>query len=287
MGAVFVDMQFGGDTVLTECEIKQHAVLRGNARVGVGVKEEAGRGLFRDGTFGGEVFDELGIGGVAQQISTAAFVNVGFLGKGDDGVGENGEIGAGADTFDDIVAGGVAGIEVGGGGGGEVAAGAEAHDADFGGVHFEFGGAGADGAEGALDVVDHGGVAVLGTETVTEDEGGDALRVEPLGDLLALVIVGEGAVAAARADDDCLAVRIFGDPRSERGNIFIVGPLGAGGALGPEGEGGRVGNRTLREERRGGRQKKKGRTHAGNDSAGPTPGARRFTMQLYAYSGND
>ena len=67
----------------------------------------------------------------------------------------------------------------------------------------------------------------------------------------------------------------------------IVGPLRAGGALGPEGEGGRVGDRTLREERRGGCQKKKGGTHAGNDSAGPTPGARRFTMQLYANSGND
>ena len=52
--------------------------------------------------------------------------------------------------------------------------------------------------------------AVLRDDAVLEHERGDALRVEPLRDLLALVVVGEEAVAAAGADHDRGAVGLLG-----------------------------------------------------------------------------
>src|SRR5207244_327454 len=63
-------------------------------------------------------------------------------------------------------------------------------------------GTGPDGAEGALGVLKRGGVTVARGEAILEDKGGDAVAVEPLGDVLALVADGEEAIAAARTDDD-------------------------------------------------------------------------------------
>ena len=62
--------------------------------------------------------------------------------------------------------------------------------------------------------------AVLGDDAVLEHERGHALRVEPLGDLLALVVVGEEAVAAAGADHHRRAV---GLRRLEDGDARLVG----------------------------------------------------------------
>ena len=86
--------------------------------------------------------------------------------------------GAAGNAVDGIGGGGIARVEVSERGGGEVAAGGGADDADASGVELPGGGLGADGAEGALGVVEHGGVAVAGgAQAVFEDEGGDALLV--------------------------------------------------------------------------------------------------------------
>ncbi len=83
-----------------------------------------------------------------------------------------------------------------------MAAGGEADDADFVGVDIPVGGVGADGADGAAEVLEGGGVAVARGDAVFEDEGGDAAGREPPGDLMALVGHDDGAVAAAGTDDD-------------------------------------------------------------------------------------
>ena len=267
--------------MFAEGEIKKHAVFRRHAAVGVGVEKETRRRLARDGAFVGEILDKLGVGVVAQEIAAAAFVDVRFVGKCDDGIGKYGEIGAGTDAVDGVGAGGIAGIEMGGGSGGKVAAGAEAHDADFGGVYPEFGGAGADGADGALGVHQHGRVTVFGAEAVAENEGGDALGVEPLGDLLALVIIGERAVSATGADDDGLSIGVLSNPGRKGGNVFFLRALSAGRPAGPKGEGGRVRRLPLSEQRRGGEEEEERLWHWGNDIARQRCGARPNTMLVY------
>ena len=204
-----------------------------------------------------------------------------WIGQRDDRIGEDGEIGPGADAIDDIGAGGVAGVEMGGGGGGEVAAGAEAHDADFGGIDMIPGGADADRAERALRIVDHGRVAILGAETIAEDESGNALRVEPLGNLLAFVIDGERAVSATGADNTGFSVRVLSNPGRERGDVLFLRALSARRAAGPEWEGGRVRRLPLGEQSGGGEDEEERLGHWGNDSAGIRRSARSNTMLVY------
>ena len=71
-----------------------------------------------------------GIGRIAEEIFGGAFVGV-VGGHGDDGIGEDDEVGAAIFVVDGIGIGRVAGVEMGGEGGGEVAAGGEAHEAEL------------------------------------------------------------------------------------------------------------------------------------------------------------
>ncbi len=56
-----------------------------------------------------------------------------------------------------------------------------------------------DEAESALGVVDLDGMAVLRAETILEDEGGDAVVVEPVRDVGTLLLHGEVAGSCRRA----------------------------------------------------------------------------------------
>ena len=122
------------------------------------------------------------------------------------------------------------------------------------------GGPSAHEADRPLRVLERRRVVVARAQAVLQHERGDADRVEPEGDLPALVVRREAAVAAARAHDDGGAVRVLGE-RAVDGELRLVGRLGAHGArsaLGPQqvelavAVGGvDVGDRVGRERRRG------------------------------------
>lgn len=211
-------------------------------------------------------------------------MNVELVGKGDNRIGEDGKIGTGTNALNGVGVRSDAGVKAGGGGGGKVAAGAEAHDADFIGIDMEFGGAGANGAERALRIVQHGGMAILGAEAIAENESRDALGVEPLRDLFSFVIDGEGAITAAGTDDDGLAVGFPGKPRRQCGDVFIVSAQCARGGACPERERGRVWSGPLGEQRGGGEKQEDRFGHWGNDIAGLRKGARPITILVNASS---
>src|SRR5262249_18246504 len=96
--------------------------------------------------------------------------------------------------------------------------------------------AGADEADGALGILQRGWMAVTGAKPVVQDEGGDAAVVEPLRDLLALVIEGEAAVAAAGDDDDGggSAFALGRQIEVEAGPVLVSLAEGAGGAVWPQ-----------------------------------------------------
>ena len=71
-------------------------------------------------------------------------------------------------------------------------------------------------------------------EAVLEDEGAHADRVEPHGDLLALVVGGNHPVPAARADDDRRAGGPVGRGEVD-GDLGLVHGLGADGPGRPAG----------------------------------------------------
>lgn len=143
---------------------------------------------------------------------------------GDDGVDENGEVGAAASLLV------VFKIEFGSGHGGEVSPCGEADDSDS--VRFELPirGFGAGEAEGLLDVGERA-VGIALRESIVQDDTGDAVGVEPLGDGSAFASHNP-AVASARADHDGGAVGflrvedgkggigIFECPGAERGFSF-------------------------------------------------------------------
>ena len=79
-------------------------------------------------------------------------------------------------------------------------AGGETHGPDAVAGDVPFGGALADESDRPLDILERA-VLVAG-HAVFEDDAGDAERVEPSSDFGAFFVVGEDAVAAARADDD-------------------------------------------------------------------------------------
>ena len=108
--------------------------------------------------------------------------------KGDNRIGEDGKIGTGTDAFDGVGVRSVAGVKAGGGGGGKVAAGAEAHDADLRRVDQELRRPRADVAKRPLRIAKHHRMPILRAQPITQYKRGNALRVQPLGDLLALVI---------------------------------------------------------------------------------------------------
>src|SRR5262249_35849010 len=79
-----------------------------------------------------------------------------------------------------------------------------------------------------------GGV-VLGGVAILEHGGRDAPVVEPLRDVLPLVVGGEAAVTAAGTDHDPRPGRALGNGKDgERRLVGRVGPLRAGRAVGPE-----------------------------------------------------
>jgi hypothetical protein len=182
-----------------------------------------------------EAFEEFRVGFISEEVAPRAAVGEGGF-EGDDGVTEDGEVGAATLPFHGVWAVGFAFVEVGGECGGEVPARGEAPDADAFGIEAEILGAGADGAEGPLGVLEGGGVLVFGGVAVFEDESGDAVPGEPFGDVLPLVAQGEPAVAAAGADDDAGAVGLAGGGKGSGEGGFVAGLAadGAGGAFGPE-----------------------------------------------------
>ena len=107
----------------------------------------------------------------------------------------------------------------------------------FAGIDLPLLGPGADGADGPLGVLERRRMAVAASAVaVFEDEAGDAQRVAPLGDLLALVIHGQAAVSAAGADDDRRAVGLvrLGQPDGQRRLVGRRVALGPRRAVGPE-----------------------------------------------------
>jgi hypothetical protein len=231
-------VHFGGDVSLAQCEIEGDGVFRWDECVGGGAEEESWRGGGGDVEFVGERFGERGIGRSAEKIFCGAAVRV-FGGHGDDGIGEDDEVGAAIFAVDGIGVGCVAGVEVGGERGGKVASGGEAHEAELRGIDVEFPGAAADEADGALRVAEFDGMVVTRAEAILQDECGDAHGVEPIGDLAAFVVGGEVMIAAAGGDDDSGGgfVVVSGGIVGERGNILVGVAEGTGGGLFPEAEG--------------------------------------------------
>ena len=73
--------------------------MDGDGLVFGGVEDEAGGCVFCDVVFGGHLFNHFWGGFFAEEISAGALVGVG-VGHGDDGVAEDGEVGAGAGALD-------------------------------------------------------------------------------------------------------------------------------------------------------------------------------------------
>ena len=121
---------------------------------------------------------------------------------GDHGVGQNKKVGARTGALNRVGGSGVAGVEVRSGGGGKVTSGREAHDPDPVRRNSELGGAGADGSDGPLRILERGGMVVARAEPVLQHEGRHAEFVEPLAHLYALVTHREVAVGAAGTHDD-------------------------------------------------------------------------------------
>ena len=98
-----------------------------------------------------------------------------------------------------------AAVELCGGQGGQVSAGREAQHADALRVDVERGTMGAHVADGALEVFEGrlvGRSALTLGHAILEQHGRDAQIVEPEAGLVALQVVGQEVVPAARADDD-------------------------------------------------------------------------------------
>jgi len=122
-----------------------------------------------------------------------------------------------------------------------MASGGRSPDAEAVGIDAVLCGVGADEAHGAAAVVDLDWIAIR-LDTVIEDKGGHPLRVEPGGDLEALVAHGYMLVTSAGNDQDGGA----GGARLRQEGIHagLIG-LGvaecAGGSVGPQEDGGRDG----------------------------------------------
>jgi hypothetical protein len=144
------------------------------------------------------------VGGVAaEQVLAGAAMRVGG-GQGDHGIAEHCDIGPRAHGVD-LVVGRPCGplVEERGGHRGQVPARREADDADPPGVNLVTCRVGPNEAQRPLHVDElHGVVVALAAEPVMQDEGRRSDPVGPAGDLGALVVGCEGAVAASRADHE-------------------------------------------------------------------------------------
>lgn len=146
-------MQFCGDLVGEQRGVEKNGVLRGDDGVVGGGEEKGGRGAGGNVPFGREEFHLGGVGAISEEIEAGAAVDVKVL-HGDNGVCEDEEVGAGGLPVDGVLLVRRGGGEVveGGGGGGEVASCGKATHANVVGGDAQGGGAGANGADGALGV---------------------------------------------------------------------------------------------------------------------------------------
>ena len=127
-----------------------------------------------------------------------------------------------------------AGVEVGAGGRRQVSARREAHHADAIGGKAELLRPRAHETNRALRIAELDRMVIPRPEPVLEDEGGHAGRVQQVRDLPSLVIRGEGAVAAARRDDDRRAGGLARAVERQRRPIGILLSERSGRAVGPE-----------------------------------------------------
>ena len=149
-------------------------------------------------------------------------------GQRDDRVNEDHPVRPRAQAFDGVIGIGLARTEMGAGRRGEMAAGREAHDCDPARVDFPLCGVCPDGPDRPAGVVEHRGMMIARAQPIFQNERRDPQAVEPLGDLLALVLDGQHPVAAARADDHGRARRQLRarQPNGDRGDVQLrIRPL--------------------------------------------------------------
>src|SRR5260370_5297719 len=83
---------------------------------------------------------------------------------------------------------------------------------------------GADEAQGPLRVLERNGMPILRGMAVLEDDAGDAQRIEPAGNVVALIGDGKPAISAAGTNYDRCAVRLFrlGQMDVDAWNILVT-----------------------------------------------------------------
>ena len=106
-------------------------------------------------------------------------------------------------------------------------------------------GARADESHGAGGVLEHDRMAIaVRPEAVLDDEGVEALLVEPERVVMSFVL-GEAAVTATGQDDDSGSGCVGADEeRRERGNVTFLGAESARCLVGPESNGSELGVRS-------------------------------------------
>ena len=214
---------------------EDEAVLHRHPRVVRGVEQERRRRAAGDVELVRELEDELRVRRLAEQALPRARVRE-RGGEGDDRVGEDHEIRVRAHALHRIGRLRVAFVEVRARRRGQVPAGGKTQDADARGIHRPVARAGTDEAQRALRVGERSGMAVARSDAVLQHERGHAEGVQPLGDLLSLVVAGQGAVAAAGTDDDRGPVGPRGGHGIQRELGLVLGlpAEGSGSAIRPE-----------------------------------------------------
>ena len=199
-------MEFGREAELLVFQVKE-GIACGADLVVVGMDEAGGRGVLGH--------DHLGLEG---EIRLVVLHQVG-------GVHRDHEAGPGV-AIQGRVFGVGAFVGMQAGEDAEVAAGAEAEDADAVGLETPLGGVMTDQAHGALGVLQRGGFGMLVVapwHAVLENDAGDAQSVEVIGDLGAFVFDGQDAVAAAGADQNGGAVGLLGLVNRDGGIADVAG----------------------------------------------------------------
>ena len=137
-----------------------------------------------------------------------------------------------------------AAIDVRGDRRGEVAAGGEAHEADPIARDAEVGRVRPHVAQGPPRVPERHRMAVAGAQAVAQHEGGDPEAVQELGDLRALLLHRQVAVAAARTHHHGRPARVgaLRDIRGDLRNVLGRGAERARGGAGPERDRGACGH---------------------------------------------
>lgn len=238
VGAVLEDVKLERDFIFVARHGEEEAVFDGDGAIVGAVDEEAWGRLGSNLAIAGEEIDQGWVGIFAEEVVPGVMMLERIVHR-DDGVQEDGEIGARAESVDRVGGVGLTVVEMCCGAGGEMTPGREADDAYALGVEIPFRCAGSDEAEGSLCVFEFDGVMIFGAQAVFENEAGDADAVEPLGDGFSLV-GGEVHVSPAGADDESCAGGFArsGEEWGDGWDIDIGGALRAGGVVLPEADGG-------------------------------------------------